>query len=128
MSSNYLFRLGKIRGPNGIVAALKHNRREIQQERGAGGHIDAERICLNYALYGDGQAKDIALHAKNARLQAGIEVPRKNAVMAVEIIFSLSTHWLQKDTKPYFEACLDWVQRNMKGILLAFDVHLDESA
>lgn len=131
MSSSHLFRLGRIKdknGKNGIEAALKHNRREIQQERGAGEHINASRTPLNYSLYGDGNAREIALRAKVAMLEAGIEKPRKNGVMGVEILFSLPIDRHQQDTKPFFEDCLSWVQRNMTGELLAFDVHLDEEA
>ncbi|GAB7563029.1 hypothetical protein LG202_10680 [Methylobacillus methanolivorans] len=128
MAASHLFRLGRIKGKNGIEEALKHNRREIQQERGTGGHIDPTRITLNYSLHGDGCAREIAVRAKVAMLEAGIETPRKNGVMGVEILFSLPIDRHQHDTRPFFQDCLSWVQRNMQGELLAFDVHLDESA
>ena len=89
MASSHIFRLGRIKGKSGIEEALKHNRREIQQERGASGHISRERIKLNYSLHGDGNAREIAVRAKIAMLEAGIETPRKNGVMGVEILFSL---------------------------------------
>ena len=128
MAASHLFRLGRIKGKNGIEEALKHNRREIQQERGADGHIDDGRIALNYSLHGEGNAREIALRAKVAMLEAGIEAPRKNGVMGVEILFSLPIDRHQQDTRPFFEDCLSWAQRNMQGLLLAFDVHLDEAA
>ena len=128
MASSHIFRLGRIKGKNGIEEALRHNRREIQQERGAGEHIDANRISLNYSLHGEGDAREVALRAKVAILEAGIETPRKNGVMGVEILFSLPIDRHQYDNRPFFEDCLSWVQRNMRGQLLAFDVHLDEAA
>lgn len=128
MASSHIFRLGRIKGKNGIEEALKHNRREIQHDRGAGGHIAPERIRLNYSLHGAGNAREIAVRAKIAMLEAGIETPRKNGVMGVEILFSLPIDRHQQDSRPFFEDCLSWVQRNMQGELLAFDVHLDEAA
>ncbi|MCB5184008.1 plasmid recombination protein [Methylobacillus gramineus] len=128
MASSHIFRLGRIKGKNGIEEALKHNRREIQHDRGAGGHIAPERIKLNYSLHGAGNAREIAVRAKVAMLEAGIETPRKNGVMGVEILFSLPIDRHQQDSRPFFEDCLSWVQRNMQGELLAFDIHLDEAA
>ena len=125
MAASHLFRLGKVTGNNGIEALLKHHRRECLKE---GEHIDSTRSMLNYSLYGESSPRDIALRAKVAMLQAGIEKPRKNGVMGVEIFFSLPIDRHQQDTRPFFEDCLSWVQRNMQGELLSFDVHLDESA
>lgn len=125
MASNYLFRLGRIKGKNGIEKALKHNRRKLPEERS---HIDPTRSVLNYSLYGEGNPKDIALHAKFVMFKAGIATPRKNGVMGVEIIFSLPINRHQQDTRPFFQDCLSWVQRTLPGELLAFDVHLDEAA
>jgi len=48
--------------------------------------------------------------------------------MAVEIVFSLPIDRHQQDTRPFFKDCLQWVQQHMPGVLLSFDVHLDESA
>lgn len=125
METAYIFNLKRIKGKRGIEVALKHNRREVIQETG---HIDSTRTYLNYFLYGAGSAKDITLRAKTELVNAGIEKLRKNGVMAVEIIFSLPTNRHNQNTKPFFNDCLAWVQRNMQGKLLAFDVHLDEAA
>ena len=46
----------------------------------------------------------------------------------LEILFSLPVDRHQQDTRPFFKDCLSWVQRNMQGELLTFDVHLDEAA
>ena len=128
MASSHLIRLGSIKGKNGVLEALKHNKRELQAERGAAAHIDVTRTPLNYCLAGDSTPKAIANHAKVQMVKAGIETPRKNGVMAVEVIFSLPIDRHQQDTKLFFADCLQWLNKTFAGELLSFDVHLDESA
>ena len=106
MASSHLIRLGSIKGKNGVLEALKHNKRELQAERGADAHIDAIRTPLNYCLAGDYLPKEIATHAKVQMLKAGIDTPRINGVMAVEVLFSLPIDRHQQDTKPFFADCL----------------------
>lgn len=129
MATSYLIRLGTVKGKNGLLEALKHNRRELQAERGSPANIDASRSHLNYVLHGSGNAQDIATHAKIQMLTAGIEKTRKNAVMAVEVLFSLPIDRHQQDTRPFFNDCYEWVKETFcHGELLSFDVHLDEAA
>lgn len=124
MASSHLIRLGAIKGRQGVLEALKHNKRELQ----SGLHIDVTKSPLNYCLAGDDNSTNIATYAKVQMLKAGIETPRKNAVMAIEIIFSLPIDRHQQDTKPFFADCHQWVLTTFAGELLSFDVHLDESA
>lgn len=128
MPSSHLLRLGKIKGENGVLVALKHNKRTLQNERGASANIDAARTSLNYSLASDATPEAIARHAKVEMLMAGIEKPRKDQVRAVEIVFSLPIDRHSQDTRPFFTACYGWVLGNFAGELLSFDVHLDESA
>ena len=128
MAASHFFRLGSITGKNGILIALKHNKRELQAERGADAHIDVAVTPLNYCLAGDDTPSEIATHAKVQMLKAGIEAPRINAVLAVEVLFSLPIGRHQQDTKPFFADCLAWLNKTFAGELLSFDVHLDESA
>lgn len=128
MSSSHLIRLGKIKGENGVLVALKHNKRTLQNERGAGANIDATRSSLNYSLVNDHTPAQIATHAKVQMLKAGIEKPRKDCVRAVEIVISLPIDRHQQDTRPFFIDAYEWVKRTFAGELLSFDVHLDESA
>lgn len=128
MASSHLIRLGTIKGKSGVLEALKHNKRALQAERGASANIDVTRTPQNYTLSGDDTPANIALHAKVQMLKAGIEKPRTNAVMAVEVIFSLPIDRHKQDTRPFFTDCLTWVKDNLAGELLSFDVHLDESA
>ncbi len=128
MAASHLLRLGKVKGGNGVLSALKHNKRTLQAGRGAGANIDPLRTSFNYALTGSDNAEQIDRRAKVLMVQAGIDKPRKNGVMALEIIFSLPIDRHQQDTQPFFKDCLLWVKKNIPGALLSFDVHLDESA
>jgi hypothetical protein len=127
MASSHLLRLGTIKGKHGVLVAMKHNKRTLQNERGASANIDATRTSLNYSIASENIPEAIALHAKMQMLKSNIE-PRKNQVMAVEIIFSLPIDRHSQDTKPFFTACYDWVKETFVAELLSFDVHLDESA
>ncbi len=128
MAASHLLRLGKVKGRNGILNALKHNKRALQAERGAGANIDAFRTPFNYSLTIPDTAKQIDRHAKVLLVRAGIDKPRINQVMALEIIFSLPIDRHEQDTRPFFKDCLEWVKQHIPGVLLSFDVHLDESA
>ena len=128
MATSHIFRLAAMNGKNVILAALKHNKRTLQAERGASGNIDVMKSHLNYSLTGSDTPEKIATHAKVQMLKAGIENPRKNQVMGVEIVFSLPIDRHSQDTKPFFMDCCEWVKKTFDGELLSFDVHLDESA
>jgi hypothetical protein len=100
----------------------------LQAERGAGENIDVTRTPLNYALAGADTPEYIARHARAQMQYAGIDTPRKNCVMAVEVIFSLPIDRHQQDTKLFFADCHAWTLKTFAGELLSFDIHLDESA
>ena len=57
---------------------------------------------------------------------AGIAKLRKDCVLAVEVLYSLPVnHTVNLGT--FFEDCLTWTRANFGGVVLSFDVHLDES-
>lgn len=128
MASSHLIRLGKVKGENGVLVALKHNKRTLQGERGASANIDVTRTPLNYSLLNDHTPEQIAIYAKVQMLKAGIEKPRKDCVRAVEIVISLPVDRHQQDTRQFFIDSFEWVKQTFAGELLAFDIHLDESA
>ena len=128
MAASHLIRLGKIKGKSGVLEALKHNKRTLQAERGAAANIDVTRTPLNYCLTEPSTPEAIAMHTKVQMVKAGIDVPRINQVMAVEVLFSLPIDRHSQDTKPFFADCFAWVKQTFAGELLSFDVHLDESA
>jgi hypothetical protein len=120
---------GLTKGEGHTLVAARHNRREIQAERGAGGHIDPLRSHLNYSLVGEQTAAQIAENAKEMIANAAVVRPRKNAMRAVEFIFSLPPS-SPIDHRAYFGACLDWTAANFGGrdLIVAADVHSDEAA
>ena len=128
MAASQLFRLGSITGKNGILEALKHNKRTLQAERGTSENIDVTKTPFNYSLASDDAPEAIAKHAKVQMVMAGIDTPRKNGVMAVEYIFSLPIDRHKQDARPFFSDCCEWLKLNFAGELLSFDVHLDEAA
>ena len=128
MAASHLIRLGRIKGKSGVLEALKHNKRTLQAERGAAANIDVTRTPHNYCLTEPSAPEAIAIHAKVQMVKAGIDTPRINQVMAVEVLFSLPIDRHQQDTKPFFADCFAWVKQTFAGELLSFDVHLDESA
>lgn len=124
--NDHLFRYGSVNGKS-FVAAIKHNRRETQKVFGAKAHIDINRTSLNYYLHGLESAEKIERYANSRLALHGVKV-RKNAVWAVEIIFSLPVNWHEKDTSQFFSDCYQWTLKTFEGELLSFDVHVDESA
>jgi hypothetical protein len=127
MASSYLFRYGKIADAV-LIKALNHNKRELQKERGAKQHINIAKTPLNYALHGDQAPQDIDNYARSLIALAGIKKLRKNVVMGVEVLYSLPIDWHEKQSKQFFYDCYEWTQKTFAGVLLSFDVHLDESA
>lgn len=113
---------------NKLLLALKHNKRELQHELGANKNIDATRMHLNYFLHSLGDAQQTYNYAMSKVAFAGIHSIRKNAVLAIECMFSLPVTWHDSDNRAFFEDCLSWAKEHFQGILLSFDVHLDESA
>lgn len=111
-----------------LLMALKHNKRELQHEHGASKNINATKMHLNNFLHSLGDAQQTYNYAMSKIALAGIHSIRKNAVLAIECMFSLPVNWFDKEHKPFFNDCYDWVQQNFAGELLSFDVHLDESA
>ena len=107
----------------GLLPALRHNKRELPER----GHIDPSRTHQNYSLTPKQTAQDIDKDMKKRLIDLEIE-PRKNAVIAIEAIFSLPASWHSRNNQAYFEACFDWINGALQGEMLSFDVHLDEAA
>lgn len=128
MSSSHFLRLASLSGNGKLTSAGRHNKRMIQRELGASGHIDAAKSALNYCLRGEASPEAISAKAKAMREALGITKLRKNAVQAIEVIFSLPVH-TPIDTGQYFTDCCDWIAQELGADnILCADVHLDEAA
>lgn len=130
-TGSFLFKISVINALAKLKASFKHNRREIQKELGANSHIDAQKICLNYALSESVKTDDliqrvkhsIEVHEKQIRRRI-----RRDAVLAIEVLFSipLASHNINADE--YFKDCLDWtIEQFSPALVLTADVHLDEA-
>lgn len=129
MNATGLFRMKKLRGSSKVLIASRHNKRTLQSERGAAGHIDPAQSDLNYSLHGPATADAVAALANTLMSEAGIKSLKANAVMALELLFSLP-RVTAIDPQCYFADCLQWAAENFGGIenVLSADVHLDEAA
>jgi Plasmid recombination enzyme len=129
MSGAAFLRIKKLKGGGIITVAARHNRRVIQAELGAAGSIDPTRSHLNETLVGPLTAADVGQLAKDLMARAGVVKLRKDAVMGLEIVFSLPPgHAI--DERAYFADCAAWVGRYFGGAhnILSADIHRDEAA
>ena len=130
--ASFLFKISVINSLPKLKASFKHNRREIQKELGAKSHIDAQKICLNYALSESVKTDDLIQKVKDS-IKVHEEQTRKrirhDAVLAIEVVFSLPISRADINTDEYFKDCLAWtVEQFSPASLLTADVHLDEAA
>lgn len=126
MSGAAFLRIKKLKGGGIITVAARHNRRVIQAEIGASGSIDPTRSRLNETLRGPSTAADVGQLAKDLMMGAGISKLRKDAVMALEIVYSLPPgHGL--DDKAYFTDCVAWAEKYFNCPVLSADIHRDEA-
>ena len=120
-------RIKKLTGVGIVKAAARHNLREIQTERGADSHIDAARIRLNRVIVGGNTADEIAATAKRLMGEAGIEKLRKDAVRAIEIVFSLPLGTSINEAR-FFDECVTWAADYFGVPVLSAVAHRDEAA
>ena len=128
MSAAAFLRVKKLKGGGIVLAAARHNLREIQAELGAGGTIDPTRMHMNVVVHGPGNAADVAALSKARMQAAGVGKLRKDAVQAIELVFSLPPGHVV-DTRHYFADCLAWAgARFGADNILSAVAHHDEAA
>jgi hypothetical protein len=126
-----LFKISVVKALAQLKAAFKHNRREIQKELGAKSHIDVQKICLNYALSESVKTDDLIQRVKES-IEVHEEQTRKrirrDAVLAIEVLFSIPLARHNINVDEYFKDCLDWtIEQFSPALVLTADVHLDEA-
>ena len=111
--------------PCTLLQASRHNLREIQAELGANGRINARRMGDNVILVGPATAADVVVAAD--KIMAQLEKPptRRDAVQAVEAVFSLNRK-TSIDVAAFFTRCLDWVAMETQLPVLLATIHQDE--
>jgi hypothetical protein len=129
MSGAAFLRIKRLKGGGIIASAARHNRRVIQAEKGTSGSIDPARSHLNETLQGPPTADDVAQLAKDMMRAAGITKLRKDAVLGLEIVFSLPIDH-QLDDRAFFTDCATWAATQFGGTknILSVDIHRDEAA
>lgn len=129
MSGGNFLRFGRCKGAGVVKKAARHNRRAVAAEVAATPAVDPGRSHLNYTLAGPPTADEVAQLADELMKEAGVLPLRKDAVQAVEVLFSLPPE-TEVDHRAYFHDCLQWTMERFGGAknVLSADVHLDESA
>ena len=136
MNNSCLFAVGTIgqstrsnRKPSTLLSAAKHNRRVIQAETGARGHIDPQRIALNETIHGPSTPQGVVDLASTLLAASGVDVERlrKDYTQAIELLFSLPID-AAIDHGRFFVRCFEWTadRFGLENILSA-DIHRDES-
>lgn len=129
MTHVQFLRIKKLTGKAIIEVAARHNHREILAELGAGSaeHINPARVRFNRVLHGPGTAAAVASHAKALMDAAGIKAIRKDAVRALEIIFSLPPD-SSIDPDQFFDESIQWAGQYFAVPVISAIVHNDEAA
>ena len=128
MSGAAILRIKKLTGSGIIGKAARHNKRTIQAEIGASASIDPTRSHLNETLIGPLTPDAVAQLAKDLMAAAGLATLRKDAVLGLELVFSLPVaHGLNE--RDYFMACTAWAGDYFGGAknVLSSDLHRDEA-
>ena len=110
-----------------LLAAFRHNLREIQKELGANSHIDSKKSSSNILLRGSQTSNSCFETYKTLLKTAGIDTLRKDAVLCVEYLFALSTN-TNIPVYGYFEESVTWLENYTGCRILSAVIHLDESA
>lgn len=129
MTHHQFLRIKKLTGKAIIQVAAKHNHREIVAEVGAaqGSGIDPSRTGLNILLRGCETASAVAGMAQSLMDNAGVKPLRKDAVRALEVIFSLPPE-SAIDNRRFFADALQWIEEYFDAPVISAIVHYDEAA
>jgi hypothetical protein len=119
----------KLTGKAIIEVAARHNHREILAEMGAAksSHIDPARTRHNRVLHGCDTAAGVASAAQMLMHEAGIKTTRKDAVRALEIIFSLPP-LSSIDHDRFFNESVQWAGHYFNVPIISAIIHNDEAA
>lgn len=128
MTDVLFLHFGKLTGSGRLLAAARHNKRALQAEHGASAQINARLSHLNYCVAGEQTPQAICEKSKRMRTDAKIGTLRRDAVQAIEALFSLPVG-TSVDHHRYFEDCTRWAAKRFgQDNILSSDVHLDEAA
>ena len=129
MIHEQFLRIKKLKGCDIIKVAAKHNHREILAGivSGRGSHIDSSRSHLNRVLCGPRSAADTASLAQTLMSDAGVKKLRKDAVQALEILFSIPIS-ASAHQEAFFSDAIHWTDQYFGVPIISAIVHNDECA
>jgi len=127
MVPNQVLRAKKLINSNIINIAARHNLREVPSDVNADSRIDSTKTPLNVILSGGTHAADIAKMAKDLMEKANVKPLRKDAVRAIEIVFSLPPSFVI-DIEKFFTDSLKWAEGFFEIPILSAVIHNDEAA
>ena len=114
-------------GSGSLGAAIGHNKRTLKPSLDS--EIDSSRSHKNIALFDlPATASEVVALSKRMMERAKFKPKRADAIIAVEVLFSLRSANLVSDLHLYFSDCAKWAEGRFNGQLLSADVHLDESS
>lgn len=131
MKGTAFMSIHKLSGNGRLLQAARHNRRTLAPEVDVAGSISPERSHLNETLHGPPTPEAVATRAKELmRVAVRGKTIRKDAVLGIEVVFSLPANRRVPDDRLYFERCWRWAADEFGGIdnILSVDVHRDEAA
>lgn len=118
------------RKPQTLLAAIKHNLRELQAEMGSHEGISLELSHLNVTLHGASSATEIVAHAESLKREYCVPKRklRKDHVQALEFVISVR-YDSDVDLMAYFKASARWLIGVFGAeFLLSVVVHFDQGA
>lgn len=131
-ANSLFFCVKKIKPVRKVLDALRHNKRKIQAELGAFGHIDASKISLNYCLEGcedPEQGYRLTQDAIEQYNSGRLAKMRHDAIIAAELVFSIPSSRSDINHREFLTDCLTWCKKEFpEHPLISADVHLDEAS
>ena len=127
----YFFDINVINSLRQLSAAIRHNKREIQKELGARSRIDSTKTPFNFSLVPSATTEQLVGSIKSSINVHQVQTcrrMRRDAVIALEIVYSIPSSRTDIQVGEFFKDCLEWTDSQFLGAnVLTADVHLDEA-
>ena len=119
MNGTAFMSINKLSGNGRLLQAARHNRRTLTPEVDIAGSINTERSHLNETLFGPATPEGVAALAKELMNSAlGHKTVRKDAILGIELLFSLPLNHRLSDDRSYFARCVEWTADELGGICI----------
>ncbi len=119
-----ILRYGRIKSKKQLLHAFRHNNREFINPDS---NINLAKTIENYSIGEFYSATEHMLQFEKELDASNIKSVRSNAILAVEVLISVSVHLSEDDLQLFFIDCANWIKDYFNVPILSIDVHLDES-